>query len=432
MLKGLCNAHKYRLALVNYVNSGIDISYQRYEFSEDWGEKKFELVVFFPFITYYQFRVFELYYLILSQKEAEEYALSHEEIVEKRIDVSKVDNFYRTWDFFSGLFQIDFSKDVNDNYMYGNPSYMVYLLFDGRTHPIEIFNSEELREEVCVNLQKKYLIKMTEGLFSSPYYRLFYINNNVGFLYGEPVCYDVASHSFEMDTYFSHDTLFENYVEYYLSHQSEDTITDTLNSIFHNSDTEDANVWCLHISNILQGVLSQKNPNPRMKDGLRVISDYLRQNANRTHFDDWAEQSPKQNIVIERSPAYFDLGCSLEQLNAEFDVLVAGGYLSPSTNREAFLYYFGGSKEAEENGSPLPIPTEKLVWTGKSSKILALFLESLGVDGTWKTASQVFKGINTESMKSQCSTYKKKKREKRTDDLEMIRNTERELEKITF
>ena len=113
-------------------------------------------------------------------------------------------------------------------------------------------------------------------------------------------------------------------------------------------------------------------------------------------------------------------------------MLVSEGYLPSDTDRNDFLFYFGGSEESKIAGKPLAPPKNKLKWTGNSTKIFALFLDSLGVDETWKTASEVFESVNIGSLKTSISVYKKKKREYRSEDADMIRNTELELSRIIF
>ena len=417
---------RYHHALSCFLSSGLDIHYQKFVYNET-------LTVFFPYISFYQFCVFDREYKLLQEKQAEEYALAMDINKQSPVELEHREKFHRSWTLFESVFEEDINAVVNDELLScGAPAQVVFFIINGRLLPVDMLSKDELIENGNFdNLQRR--IIMTALSARNPYYRILYCNNSIGFLIGEPFTDRVIERIFPVSDNWGLDFVFLCYVDEYLSLQDEDTIHYALDSIFQNSDTQDKNVWCLYTKNLLEGYYSRQTPSPRQKNGIQAMMAYFQENS-KTKRDDGNEflEAEQQDETISRSRVpYFDLGCTLEQLNSEYDRLVEGGYLARQTNRDAFLYYFGGSKESEDTGSPLSIPRDKLVWIGKN-KILALFIDSLGIEEPWKTASHVFKDINIGALKSACSSYKKQKRIKRAEDLEMIRSTEAEIKSITL
>ena len=421
----------YRHILSCYVSSGMDIHYMCYI---NASKKDY---VYYPYITYYQQYVFRAKSILLPAEQAQEYVLSLPDFYDERNHTKSkpIDDF----DFFCQEFGWEkLAEDFRGpKRLHPGVAHFVAVIASGEAKLILLQHGDELivgdngDTNAPINCQRE-LMKRLVG-YESPYYRLWYHNNNVCLLFGEPftaeVLEDLLSFSFAGLDLSPFDVLSSYFIKY-LCYQPTEIITRTLNTILINSRIVDKSLWSMFIISELkrrtkyEGIFTQQQ-----QTGFQTIIDfclpYIREAAGNK-----SDSKPEKDL--NQKVAFFDLGSSLDELNDEFDVLVSGGYLPVDTNRNDFLYYFGGSDESEKAGEPLTPPEKKLKWTGKSQKIFGLFLDSLGVDETWKTASEVFDSVNVGSLKTAISTYKKKKKVHRSEDAEMIRSTEQELSGIIF
>lgn len=424
----------YRAALSCYMYSGLTMKYAK-EFDEEHN-----LIAIFPYITAYQLDAYLKFGKILSdvdarnlddlnpekQKEislslAELDGASYEQDYEGEMDRRTAE--HKTWKFFCDCYE-DVDVELKEMYI-ERPIQVLYLILDYMTLPVGIFDTMDYQGyDAMENLQAEFFLNAVQQ--RSQYYFPHYQTAYLSFICGEHLSPLVLSAAFRnyygIGPKYNEDILFLAYSMVHLMHDEEDIIKYKLNEMYLMCSASRRGEWCLHTMNLLTNSLNMDTLSQEEIHSYNTIKDFCQKHI----FEAPAKNEEKEE---DEARVYIDAGLSLDELDTMYDSLVNGGFLDGHSNKNDFLYYFGGYEESIACKKPLSIPTRKLIWKGEK-RILAIFLGRLGVDNTWKIAGQIFDGVNVSSLKTACSVYKSQKDDGSDKFDEIIRQTEQKMKAI--